>query len=247
MAEIARLAELLILAGLADRHVHVGAQVALFHVTVAGAQRDDDCAQLLHVSGGLGGRADIRLGDDLHQRHARAVEVHIGRVRIHVVDRLARVLFQVQALDAAGEGIILFARHFDIDLDLAFAHDGVGKLADLIALREVGIEIVLPVEPAVGVDLCLQAKTGADGLLHAEPVDHRQHARHRCVHQGDIAVGVGTKGGRRAREQLGVGRHLRMDFEPHDDFPVASVAFDAEGGALGHRFSRDFQWFLAPF
>ena len=36
----------------------------------------------------------------------------------------------------------------EVDDDLALAHDGVLVLADLIALRQVGIEIILAVENA---------------------------------------------------------------------------------------------------
>jgi hypothetical protein len=46
------------------------------------------------------GRAHVGPRDDLHQRDAGPVEVDVGIVGVLVVDRLARVLFQVQALDA---------------------------------------------------------------------------------------------------------------------------------------------------
>ena len=45
-----------------------------------------------------------------------------------------------------------------LDDDLALADDRVLVLADLIALRQVGIEVVLPVEVALQVDLRLQAE-----------------------------------------------------------------------------------------
>jgi hypothetical protein len=58
-----------------------------------------------------------------------AVQVHVGGVRVHVVDRLARVLLQVQPLDAHDEGRAVVALH----LDLALADDRLLELADLIA------------------------------------------------------------------------------------------------------------------
>jgi len=58
------------------------------------------------------------------------------------VNRLAGVLLQVQPLDADDKGRAVVP----LDLDLSFADDGWRELADLIALRQVGIEIVLPVE-----------------------------------------------------------------------------------------------------
>ena len=60
-----------------------------------------------------------------------------------VVDRLAGVLLQMQPLDADLEALAV-----DLDLDLALADDGLLVLADLVALRQVRIEVVLAVEDA---------------------------------------------------------------------------------------------------
>ena len=122
-------------------------------------------------------------------------------------------------------------RRFHVNVDLALANNRVRELADLVALRQVGIEIVLPIEPAVEIDLGLQAKARAYSLFDAFPVDHRQHARHRRVDQRDITVRVGAERRRGAREQLGIGGHLRVDLQPHDDFPVAGIAFEYVGCA----------------
>mgnify|MGYP003632212415 CR=1 FL=1 len=115
---------------------------------------------------------------------------------------------------------------FQVNEDLALPDDRLEILADLVALRQVGIEIVLPVEAAVMMDFRLQAEARADRLFDAFPVDHRQHARHRRIDQRDIAVRVGAERRRGAREQLGIGGHLRVDLQPHDDFPVAGIAFE---------------------
>ena len=56
-----------------------------------------------------------------------------------------------------------------VDDDLALADDRVVELADLVALRQVGIEVVLAVEAREEVDLRLEAEAGADRLLDAEP------------------------------------------------------------------------------
>ena len=58
------------------------------------------------------------------------------------MQRLAGVLFEMQPLDADREVSALGQRH----ADLTFADDRLLVLADLIALRQVRIEIVLPVE-----------------------------------------------------------------------------------------------------
>ena len=46
-----------------------------------------------------------RLGDDLHQRDAGAVEIDIGVVGMLVVQAFARVLLQMQPFDADARGL----------------------------------------------------------------------------------------------------------------------------------------------
>ena len=92
------------LARSSHRDVHVGAQVAVLHVAVAGAEIAHDLAQLGDIGGRFLGAADVGARDDLHQRDAGAVQVHEGQAWVHVVDRLARVLFQVDAFDAHAAG-----------------------------------------------------------------------------------------------------------------------------------------------
>ena len=64
--------------------------------------------------------------------------------RMLIVQRLAGVLLEMQARDAdLARGTI-----GKLDLDLALADDRMLVLADLIAGRQIGIEVVLAVEPA---------------------------------------------------------------------------------------------------
>ena len=236
MAEITGLAEFLVSARLADRNVHVSAQIALFHVAVAGAERHNDGFELLHIGRRFERGPDIRLGDDLHQRDAGAVEIDIGGVWRHVVNGLARILFQMQTLDAHREGIGRIAmRRLHIHLDLALADDGKIELRDLIALRQVGVEIVLPVEAGVFVDLRLQAEAGTHRLLDAFAVDHGQHAGHRGINQRDIAVRVRAKACRGTGKQLRLGGDLGVNLEAHHQFPVPGLALQRIGRPLAHQ------------
>ena len=222
MPEIPAFAKPLIVARLADRDVHVGAERAFLHVPVAGAEIAHDLAELAHVFRRLLRPADVGAGDDLHQRDAGAVQVHEAEPRVHVVDRLSGVLLQMDALDpdlSRDAGL-------DIDQHLALADDGVLELADLIALRQVGIEIVLAVEDRAQVDRRLQPQPGAHRLFDAEAVDHRQHARHRRVHEAHVRIGLGPELRRRAGEQLGFGAHLRVHLHPDHKLPVAGGAGD---------------------
>ncbi len=143
-----------------------------------------------------------------------------------VVQALGRILLEMQPLDADRLG----AAALEVDLDRALAHDRVLELRDLIALRQIGVEVVLAVEHRAQVDLGVEAKTGAHRLLHAALVDHGQHAGHGGVDQRHLGVGIGAERGRCAGEELGFGDDLGMDFEPKHDLPVAGFAFD-EGHA----------------
>ena len=219
-------------AGLAHRDVDVGAQAALLHVAVAGAEIAQDGAQLGQECLRLLGRADVRLRHDLHQRDAGAVEVDVRQGRMLVVDGLSGVLLEMQPLDADREAFAVR----QIDGDRALPHHRRFVLADLIALRQVRIEIVLPVEHRFQIDLGLETEPGADRLAHALLVDHRQHAGHRRVDQRDVRVGLAAEFGRSAGEQLSVGGDLGMDLHADHDLPVAGGALDGLGfGGRAHR------------
>src|SRR5690606_38984680 len=150
--------------------------------------------------------------------------------RALIVDRLARVLLQVDALDAHGLGCAAF----EVEHDLALAHHRELELADLVALRQVRIEVVLAVEARPFVDLRAERQPGLHRLTHALAVDDRQHARHGGVHKAHLRVRLRAEGGGRAREQLGVGDDLRMDLHADHHLPVTGRAANAIGFGLAH-------------
>ena len=144
-----------------------------------------------------------------------------------VVHRLAGVLFEMQALDADLDilELALLVRAYGDD-DRALADDRLLELRDLVALRQVRVEVVLPVEHRLVVDLGLQPEAGANGLAHAFFVDDRQHAGHGGIDQRHIGIGRGTEGGRGAGEQFRFRSHLGMDLHADDHFPIAGGAGD---------------------
>ncbi len=93
-----------------------------------------------------------------------------------VVHQLAGILLDMNALDADRLGLTVH-----VDLDRALAHDRVVELADLIALRQIGVEVILAVEARPFVDLCVDRHAGAHRLPDALHIRHRQHPRHRRV------------------------------------------------------------------
>src|SRR5215470_17510184 len=134
-----------------------------------------------------------------------------------IVQRLAGILLKMQALDAYFDRLAVR----QIDQNLALAYDWRLVLADLIALRQVGIEIVLPVEYRFQIDPGLEPEAGAHRLPDAFLVDHRQHAGHRRVDQRDMRVGLAAELGRGAGEELRARGDLGVNLEANDDFPVA--------------------------
>ncbi len=103
------------------------------------------------------------------------------------MDGFARVLFQMDAFDAdqprnAGASSTSTSPS---------PTTGVVKLAYLIALRQIGVEVILAVKGRAQVDRSLQPKAGPHGLFHAKLVDDRQHPRHRGVHEGHVRVRLG--------------------------------------------------------
>ena len=185
----------------ADRDVGIAAQRALLHVAIAGAEVAEDRAQLAHVEDRLLGRAQVGLGDDLHQRHARAVEVDQRRIRALIVQALAGVHLDVQARDADPDA----AAVLEVDRERAAADQRPRVLRDLIAARQVGVEVVLALEHRVPVDLGREPEARAHRLLDAKAVERGQHARHAGIDRRDVMVGGAAELGRGAREQLGPG------------------------------------------
>ena len=85
------------LARAAHRHVRVAAEAAFLHVAVADADPADERVQRLRVGDRLVRAAQVRLGHDLEQRRAGAVEVDAGHAVEVLVQALARVLLEVRA------------------------------------------------------------------------------------------------------------------------------------------------------
>ena len=112
------------------------------HIAIACAQILQDLAQFDDIGGGLFGATNIRTADNLHQAHARPVKIDKGHVGIHVVDRFTGVLFHMDPFDpnTARNAWLHIYDHF------ALANDRVIKLADLIALGQIRVEVVFPIK-----------------------------------------------------------------------------------------------------
>ena len=87
-------------------------------------------------------------------------------------------------------------------------------LGDLVVLRHVGIEVVLPVEGRVPVDLAAEHHAGHDGELHRFPVHDRQGSRIPEAHGTHVRVRFATRLQEAAAEHLRLRLQLDMRLQP---------------------------------
>ncbi len=194
-----------------DRDVGVAAQAPLLHVAVVDADRHQNLAQPAEELAGLGGRAQIRFGHDLEERDAAAIEVQVGPaigIGKAFVQGLAGILFEVRPGDPDAPRL---AGH--LILDAPAGGDGPFVLRDLVALREVRIEVVLAREDRHRVDLAIEGVRDPDGELHDPSVQHRQRARQAEAHGADIGIRWRPEPGAAAAEDLRLGQQLRVNLE----------------------------------
>ena len=182
-----------------------------------------DVAERFAVRAGLGRRAKVRLGHDLHQRHAGPVEVD-QRVVPAAVEKPCRVLLEVSPRDPDRD-LLLLRRHRHEEPPIG--GQGQGVLADLVALGQVGIEVVLALEAdGIGLDLGVQGQPGEHDQLDRTPVDDRQgpgqtHAD--GAYPGVRGVGLpGERGRAAAAEHLRGRAKLGVDLDPDDGLERAA-------------------------
>ena len=155
----------------AHRDIGVAAQAPLVHVAVIDAEPHQDLPQRLKEQRGFGRRPHVGLADDLHQRHAAAIEIEVGLpvgVAKAFVQRLAGILFHVDAgqLDEA-------AANRGGHLQTAAQRERRLELRDLVALRQVGIEVVLAGEDRALLHLAAKRQGRGDREVDRLAVQHR--------------------------------------------------------------------------
>ena len=219
--DLAARAEFLLADG-AHGHVDVAAERTFLHVAVADAQPHHEAVQRFRVGDGFRGAADFRLGDDLQQRRAGAVQVDAAHAVVVLVQRLAGVFLEVGAGQVDGLRLQL-AVLLEREREAAALHDRVFELADLVTLRQVGIKVVLAREDGLRRNPGADREAEADGAFDGALVHHGQHARQRQVDGARLRVRLGAELDRAAAEDFGVGRELDVVLKTDDDFPLHSI------------------------
>ena len=106
--------------------------------------------------------------------------------------RLARIFFQLTTVDA----YLAHARS-RFHRNLAAANNGIIELADLIALGQIRIKIILAHEEGVRIDL----RANRQAKQRCEPyrlrIEHRQHPRIAQINFIHVGIRLGTESCRR--------------------------------------------------
>ncbi len=203
------------------RDVGVAAQAALFHVAVVHPERDEDLTKLPERLGGVPSRAQIRLGDDLDQRRAAAIEIEAGLlvgVRKPLVERLARIFLQVHARDADRPGGAASAK-----FERAGRRQRQLVLRDLIPLGQIRVEVVFSGKNRLFVDRAVQCQGRLGGEIHGPPVQDRQSPGKPETDRADARVRGVPESRAAAAKNLRVREEPGVYFEPNDGFKSHEV------------------------
>jgi hypothetical protein len=106
--------------------------------------------------------------DEFHERDARAVVVHKRRVASGFMHEFARVFLEMNTLNANG---------FRADLQLSFPTERNLILRNLIPLRQVWIEVVLPFEERMLFDRTAKRQPDGNDFLDRRPINDGQRPR----------------------------------------------------------------------
>ncbi len=169
-----------------------------------------------HVGDRLGSRAHVGFGDDLDERRAGAVEIDSRHALEDIVQGFSGVFLQMRAGYADSEGFTVLLR----DLDVSVVDDGQLILADLIALGQVRIKVVLAGKNRAPRDLRIDGESERDGHAHRLGVEHRQDPRKTQIHRARLGVRRRSVSGGGAREDLAPGRELGVNLETDNGFPM---------------------------
>src|SRR5439155_6570201 len=167
--------------------------------------------------------SDLRLRDDLDERHAGAIEIDAcGRHTLATLrmKRFSSVLFKMDPhkpdpLPAAPGA----------DLDTAADAERPIVLGDLVALGEIRIEVVLSGEDAPFRDRGADRETGHDRETDRPLVQHGKHPRKSEAHRTDLGIGSCSERSAAPAEYLRPRLELRVDFEAHDRLVVVVGGF----------------------
>src|SRR5690606_28246648 len=205
----------LLLARRPHRHVRIAAERAFLHVAVADLEIAHERVDLLHVRHRLFGGTHVGLGYDFEQRRTRAVQIDAGKALEILVQRFACIFFQMRARNADR----LARAVLEHDLEPPLLDDGLLVLADLIALRQIRIKIVLACEYRTPRNGCVDCETEFHRHSDSLSIQNRQYPRVAEIDEVRLRIRRRAVSRGRAREDLALRRELRVDLKTDDCFP----------------------------
>ncbi len=220
-----------------DGNIHVATHLALFHVGIADTAIDQNLLHRGEVRERLFRRRHVGLADDFHQRRAGAVEVDTAGAVLEV-KRLGHVFLEVNTHEAdrlVGNGGGVFLRVLrigeQVERDRAARAERFVVLRNLVILRHVRVEIILPVELAARRDLAAEHLASEERLHDRLLVWHGQNAWHPEANGTHMRIGCAAKLVFTRAEHLRVRLELDVDFKSDHDFVIGG----GERGGGWHR------------
>ena len=121
------------------------------------------------------------------------------------------IFFEVEPGDAD-----FFLAALDVDLDESMLGEGFVVLRNLVALGQVGIEIILPCEYGSLVDAALQGHRRQSREFDGLAIQHGQGAGESQTHRADIRVGRISEACGAGAKNLRDSQQLDVDLKPDD-------------------------------
>ena len=168
---------------------------------------------------------DIRFGHDFAKRSAAAVRVEVGIGGAHIVDVLAGVFFHVDTSNAHALLGAVFFHNFEpaVLADRVVVHRKSARLGNLVALRQVRVEVVLAGPHRVQVDFAVQGEAQANCIFHRLLVRHGHGTRHTEADRANVLVRACVHFNFAATEHLCLSGKLAMDFETNNRTVIRHV------------------------
>ena len=196
------------------RDVGITAEGPLLHIAVANTNPAHQCMQRFGIRNRLLRAGQIGFSDNFQQRCTGTIQIDTAHTMEIFMQRFTGVFFQMRA----GQ----MHRFFNIahhDRQRATLHHRQFVLADLVALRQIRIEIILARKNRPRTDGSADRKTKTNGTLNGPAIQYRQHAGQRDINRTGLRIRTRAEGGRRAGKYFRAGRQLRVGFKPDHNFP----------------------------
>ncbi len=156
--------------------------MGFFHVRFGNPQPTQQLAQTHQIGSRLVRRMQIRLGHHLDQRHTAAI--HVDQADIPFILRLPGILFHVKIVNMAANLPPVIHQKIQVSA----AADRHIILGDLIPPREIGIQIILPIEERVHINMGIHGQTKNQRLFHHRFIRARQRPRLTGAGRTDIGI-----------------------------------------------------------